>query len=156
MPTAVDSQDLNDLLGRIKKLERDVRRLKDAQICNPSVVIDDVLNTTTNETIDQIVTCRYRDDLVDHVEFGQTNVAFNGTTTFNDTVTVKEDVSTLLQMVVCCLANRMACCVHDFVASITHTLQILVFIQCCIRPLDLLREFQVYTEVQPVTRYVLL
>ena len=92
MPKVVESQNWKDLLERIEQLERDVRRLKDAQICNPTVIIDDVLNTTTNETIDQIVTCRYRDDVVDHVEFGQTNVVFNGTTKFNETVQFDDDV----------------------------------------------------------------
>ena len=126
MPKIVESQSVKDLLDRIEQLERDVRRLKDAQICNPSVIIEDVLNTTTNETIDQIVTCRYRDDLVDHVEFGRTNVVFNGTTTFNDTVTVKKDVSTVLQnwLVGICKWNGLR--VQDFVASITDTFGILV------------------------------
>ena len=91
-PKVVEGQNLEDLLERIEQLERDVRRLKDAQICNPTVVIDDVLNATTNETIDQIVTCRYRDDLVDHVEFGRSNVVFNGTALFNETAKFDDDV----------------------------------------------------------------
>ena len=79
------------LITRIDALESQVEDLQDAQLCLPIVEIEDVIDEVTLETIDRIVTCKYRDE-VDHVELSEATLRVDEYAEFNDVVYINDNI----------------------------------------------------------------